>query len=101
MPFEHLIPRPFTSSSITMFAPSRPGLYGISNAREWIYIGVADDIKGALLAHLETTDTSVTNRSPTGFVFEICERTRWVARQDQLVREYEPVCARHPTRWRV
>ena len=98
MPFDQLVPRPFTSNAVRMYAPVVSGLYGISNAREWIYIGVADDIQGALLDHLGDLDTSLMKREPTGFVFEVCEGTRRPARQDRLVLEYEPTCNRRSSR---
>ena len=61
-----------------------------------IYIGESDNIRGALLGHLQDLYTSLMKRQPTGFVFEICEGTRRTARQDRLVLEYEPVCNRQP-----
>jgi len=39
MPFEHLIPRPFVPGSIQTYAPMASGVYGISNALKWLYIG--------------------------------------------------------------
>ena len=39
MPFEHLTPRPFGPMAIQAFAPMASGVYGISNARQWLYIG--------------------------------------------------------------
>lgn len=95
MPFDHLIPRPFTPNAIRMYAPTASGVYGISNAREWIYIGMADSIQDALLAHLKDLHASLMKRLPTGFVFEICEASRCPVRQDRLVLEYEPACNRH------
>jgi hypothetical protein len=77
-----------------MYGPASPGVYGISNAREWIFIGESDNIQGALLGHLRDLYTSLMKRQPTGFVFEVCEGTRRTARQDRLVLEYEPRCNR-------
>src|ERR1700675_1842355 len=94
MPFDQLMPRPFTSGAIQMYAPNVSGVYGISNAREWIYIGETDNIQGALLHHLRDPGASLMKRQPTGFVFEICDEARRSARQDRLVLEYEPVCNR-------
>ena len=94
MPFDQHIPRVFTSAAIRMFAPMASGIYGISNAREWIYIGETDDIQGALLAQLADLHTSAMKREPTGFVFEVCERAHRPARQDRLILEYEPICNR-------
>lgn len=95
MPFEQLTPRPFTTNAIRMHAPMVSGLYGISNAREWIYIGVSDNIQGALLAHLGAPNTSLMAHVPSGFVFEVCDGSHCAARQDRLVFEYEPTCNRH------
>ena len=92
MPFEQVIPRPFTSSAVQMYAPAASGVYGISNAREWIYIGAADNIQGALLAHLGDANATLMKREPTGFTFEVCDGGRRPARQDRLVSEYGPSC---------
>ena len=92
MPFEQITPRPFKPGSIQMHAPSAPGVYGISNAREWIYIGEADNIQGALLEHLQQRDTSLMQRQPTGFVCEVCDGARRSVRQDRLIMEYKPSC---------
>jgi len=99
MPFSQLIPRPFTFSSVQMYAPNASGVYGISNAHEWIYIGETADIKGALLAHVHDSSTSLMKRDPTGFVFEVCDQARRPGRQDRLVSEYEPTCNRHLSRY--
>ena len=98
MPFEHLIPRPFTPNAVRMYAPDVSGLYGISNAREWIYIGAADDIQAALLTHLRDQGTALMSRAPTGFVYEACGRAECPARQDRLILEYEPACNRQAPR---
>lgn len=99
MPFEYLTPRLFTSAAIQMYAPSSPGVYGISNSREWIYIGEAANIQNALLTHLESAHTPLMKREPTGFVFEVCEGPRRPLRQDRLVLEYEPICNRRASRY--
>lgn len=92
MPFDQVTPRPFKPMAVQMYAPSASGVYGISNSREWIYIGETENIKGALLAHLG--DAPTMKLEPTGFVFEVCEGARRPARQDRLVLEYEPICNR-------
>lgn len=68
------------------------GVYGISNANEWIYIRDTDNIQEALLAHFEEENTPLRNRRPTGFVFELCDRARRPGRQDRLIQEYQPSC---------
>lgn len=70
------------------------GVYGISNASEWVYIGVSDNIREALLEHLQETSTLLVTRQPTRFGYETCDRTGRLARYDRLVLEYEPFCNR-------
>ena len=94
MPFNQFVPRNFTPDSVQTYAPVTSGVYGISNAREWIYIGETDNIQGSLLAHLQKLHTALLKREPTGFVFEICDESHRSARQDRLVLEYEPTCNR-------
>jgi hypothetical protein len=94
MPFDQPTPRSLTRVSIRANAPVASGIYGISNAREWIYIGETDNIQGSLLSHLQELDTSLMKRRPTGFVFEVCDRANRPVRQDRLVVEYEPTCNR-------
>ena len=98
MPFHQPFPRSFTSAAIREYAPDQSGLYGISNAGEWIYIGEADNIQEALLKHLCETDTALLKQAPTGFVFEVCDRALRSDRQDRLILEYEPTCNRHSVR---
>ena|SRR5580658_1673434 len=99
MPFNQLIPRPFTDVSVHMYAPNASGVYGISNAREWIYIGETADIQEALLAHVHDRSASLMKRDPTGFVFEVCDQASRPGRQGRLVSEYAPACNRHLSRY--
>ena len=95
MPFEQCFPRPLTASAVHAYAPTLSGVYGISNAREWIYIGETDNIRGTLLTHLRERDTSLMQHQPTGFVYEVCDRAQRPARQNRLVVEYGPACNRN------
>jgi hypothetical protein len=97
MPFEQPIPRPLLIVAVQTHAPTKSGVYGISSASEWIYIGETDDIQAALLAHLRRSDTPPMKRRPTGFVFEVCDPAVRSSRQDRLVSEYEPFCNRRLT----
>ncbi len=94
MPFEQFTPRSFTPISVQVNAPAASGIYGISNAREWIFIGETDNIQASLLQDLRKGDSALLKRSPTGFVFELCDVADRRARQDRLILEYEPVCNR-------
>ena len=92
MPFDQFTPRNFTNYAIQMYAPILSGVYGISNAREWIYIGESDNIQSSLLNHLHEVNTSLMKHEPAGFVFEVCDQANRASRQDRLVGEYGPSC---------
>jgi hypothetical protein len=96
MPFENCIARVFTNTSIYRDAPAVSGVYGISNAREWIYVGETDNIQARLMEHLQEDSTLLTDRQPTGFAYETCPPYSRIARQSRLVQELEPVCNRRP-----
>ena len=90
LPFDQVMPRSLTASSIREYAPALPGVYGLSNSHLWIHIGAADNIQEALLGHLQQTDTAIMRQAPTGFVFEVCDRGSCANRQDRLTLEYKP-----------
>jgi hypothetical protein len=90
--FEKLIPHPFTNTAVRVYAPTAEGVYGISNSREWVYIGQTNNIQSALLTHLKDAQAPMMRREPTGFVFEICGGSARSMRQDRLVVEYKPTC---------
>lgn len=92
MPFDRIVPHPLTMAAVRTYAPATSGVYGISNAHEWIFIGAADNIQGALLEHLEDTGAAVMRKQPTGFVCEVCDQTHRPARQGRLILEYHPAC---------
>jgi hypothetical protein len=85
----------FSELLIERYAPPSAGVYGLSNAREWIFVGESENIKAALLAHLQAANRAVADRSPTGFTFEVCSAHARFARQDRLIQELEPVCNRN------
>ena len=94
MQFEQFTPRSFTPVSVRTNAPTASGNYGISNAREWIFIGETDNSQASLLHDLQQGNSALLKRFPTGFVFELCDAADRPARQDRLILEYEPVCNR-------
>ncbi len=94
MPFEECAALAFTTVSVHKNAPGVSGVYGLSNAREWVFIGEANDIRAALMEHLTEVDTLLKTRNPTGFTFEASSPGQRVSRQNQLVREFEPFCNR-------
>ena len=90
MPFENYVVRTFTAASIHQFAPAAPGVYGISNSREWIFIGEADNIQAKLLEHRSGQNTSLLQRDPKGFTFEVCADGMRSIRRQFLARELKP-----------
>src|SRR3954452_9802145 len=63
----------FTYASIRQNAPRCSGVYVISNSKEWLFIGAADDLQSALHKHLMETGTLLKSKAPTGFTFEACD----------------------------
>ncbi|MFN0103638.1 MAG: hypothetical protein ACKV2U_16295 [Bryobacteraceae bacterium] len=94
MPFEKVFPRSFTAMSIRQHAPAMSGVYGLSNARGWIYIGESGNIQDSLMDHLLRTNTVILDKLPTGFVFEVCAHTSRGWRHQRLIVEYAPACNR-------
>lgn len=94
MPFAHAGGFTFSPAAVYKNAPPFSGVYGISNAREWLFVGEADDIQAALIGHLREPGTALRSRAPTGFTYEICGPGYRQARQNSLIEEYTPVCNR-------
>ena len=92
MPFENYVARNFSNISVQGYAPASSGVYGLSSAREWIYIGETDNIRAMLLQHLAEVNSAVSSRKPTGFTFEVCAENARVERQNRLIKELGPVC---------
>lgn len=96
VPFAETFPRTFSVRSIRSHAPAAPGIYGISNSRQWIFIDGADDIQEALLAHLSEPNGAVQAMAPTGFQFELCDAAMQPSRKNRLLLEYQPAANRRP-----
>jgi hypothetical protein len=71
-------------------APAGAGVYGLTNARGWIFIGESDDIRASLLARLERKFAGVDGRAATGFFFESWPTGDCTARRDRLIQELGP-----------
>lgn len=99
MAFEFTLPHAFSRVSIRAHAPSAPGVYGISNARQWIYIGEADNIREQLLELLTESSERIKRYSPTGFSFEVCDSHSKAQRHRRLVAQYDPVYNREARLW--
>ena len=73
MPFARQSGYSFTAVSVRQNAPALGGIYGLSNAQAWIYIHAVDDIRAALLDHLNERNPTPDFRAVTGFTFELCD----------------------------
>ena len=91
MPFENHGSRAFTHASVGRNAPAASGVYGLSNSREWLFVGETADIQRELLKHLRQPSTFLMNHRPSGFTFELSSAESRVGRQNQLIVELEPI----------
>ncbi len=92
MAFAESASRSFTFASVQKNAPDVSGVYGLSNGREWVFIGEASNIRARLLEHLKEVGTPLDRRKPTGFTFEMCSSADRSSRQSALIRELAPCC---------
>lgn len=92
MPFPNYVGRVFKAAEIQREAPATSGVYGLSNSKGWIFIGETDNIQAQLLLHFYETGSSLSDRLPTGFNFEICAPGGRMARVTRLVFELKPTC---------
>jgi hypothetical protein len=91
MPFGNHGNRSFTASSIGNNAPRVSGVYGLADARQWIYVGETADIQGELLKHLQNPGAFLRKHPPSGFTFELSAAGQRIERQSQLISELEPI----------
>jgi hypothetical protein len=67
-------------------------VYALSNAREWLFIGSADDVQAALRSHLAEIGTKLRTAEPTGFTVELCDSVERPERLARLIHELSPSC---------
>jgi hypothetical protein len=91
MPFGNHGNRSFTAVSIGKNAPRISGVYGLADAREWIYVGESADIQAELMRHLQNPGSFLRQHPPSGFTFEPSTASARIERQNQLVSELEPI----------
>lgn len=92
MSFSDCAPRSFTVVSIRKNAPESAGVYGLSNNRDWLFIGETNNIRASLLEHLNEVNTPLSAQRPTGFAYEVCSLPDSITRQRALSRHLKPVC---------
>ena len=90
MPFTNHASRAFTLTSVERNAPAASGVYGLSNSRQWIYVGETADIQAELLMHIRYPHEFLRDHSPSGFTFELSSAEHRIERQNRLIFELEP-----------
>ena len=91
MPFANHGNRSFTMISIDKNVPAASGVYGLSNASQWIYVGESSNIHAELFRHLQHPNTFLRGHSPSGFTYELSSEEHRVERRNQLVFELDPI----------
>ena len=90
VPFESRFARTFTAVNIEREAPAASGVYGISNAKNWIFIEETENIRASLMDYLANPSGSAAD-SPSGFSFELSPAYSRTARRDRLIAELAPL----------
>jgi hypothetical protein len=91
MPFENHGNRSFTVTSVDRNAPAASGVYGLSDARQWIYVGDTSDIRAELRRLLQNPGVLLRGLTPSGFTYELSPAEQRGGRRVQLVSELAPV----------
>jgi hypothetical protein len=95
VPFENRFARAFTAVNIEREAPAASGVYGISNAKSWIFIDETENIRGSLMEYLANANGPSADQ-PSGFSFELSPSYNRTARRDRLIAELAPIQKRRP-----
>ena len=90
MPFESRFARAFTAVNIEREAPAASGVYGISNAKSWIFIEETENIRASLMEYLAHSSGPSADQ-PSGFSFELSPSYSRTARRDRLIAELAPL----------
>jgi len=77
--------------SIDKNAPAASGVYGLSNACQWIYVGATANIQAELIKHLQYPEAFAREHAPSGFTYELSSAAHRAGRQSRLVSELNPV----------
>ena len=91
MPFENHGNRSFTTISVGKNAPPSSGVYGLADARQWIYVGETANIQAELLSHLKNPGSFLREHPASGFTYELTPPNQRLERQNQLVTELAPI----------
>lgn len=91
MPFENHGNRCFTNISVINNAPAASGVYGLSDSRQWLYVGESSNIQADLIDHLRSPAAFFKEHVPSGFTFELSAPELRAGRLQQLIHEYAPI----------
>jgi hypothetical protein len=92
MPWGNPASYEFSRISICLNAPEQSGIYALYHRATWLYIGETENIRAQLLQHLDGDDICVAVYPALTFSFVLAPATARAWRQDELVREFHPVC---------
>ena len=81
----------FEKEAIHAFAPAVSGVYGLYNFDYQLFIGEADNIREALLRHLDRDHSGSPRFQPTGFTFKTCPAELRERNAEALIQQYQPV----------
>ena len=81
----------FEVEAIQAFAPAASGVYGLYNFDYQLFIGEADNIRQALLRHLDLDHSRPSRFQPTGFTFKTCPADLRARNAETLTQQYQPV----------
>ena len=81
----------FEKEAIHAFAPAVSGVYGLYNFDYQLFIGEADNIREALLRHLDRDHSRSPRFQPTGFMFKTCTAEVRERNAEALIQQYQPV----------
>lgn len=82
----------YNRSSIMGNAVNASGVYALFTPQAWIYFGESGDIGARLLEHLNGDNPCITRNAPTGFQYALYPANQRVARQNQMIVDFGPIC---------
>ena len=83
----------FTRTSIGVNAPQQSGVYVLHSSRKtWVYVGESDNIRAQLIELLNGGNACLTVFPHLMFSYEIVPAATRTWRQEDLVKELQPVC---------
>ncbi len=82
----------FAHTSVVVNAPEQSGVYALHYQTTWVYVGESENIRAQLLQHLSGDNARLTVYPHLTFSYELFPEAVRSWRQDELVREFRPIC---------